>query len=152
MRLPTEWEWEKAARGGRQGRLFPWGGDTIQHTRANYYAATNIYAYDTSLTQGYHPNYQAGGTPYTSPVRSFPANGYGLHDSAGNVSEWCWDWYGAYSAGFQLDPHGPENGGVRVVRGGSWIEEPQSLRVGKRFTVVPSVEGNNLGFRCAKGL
>jgi formylglycine-generating enzyme len=154
-RLPTEAEWEKGARGGRQGRLFPWGGDTIQHTRANYDADTNTYLYDTSMTLGSHPNYQTGGTPYTSPVGSFPANGYGLHDMAGNVWEWCWDWYADYSASYQTDPHGPETGpygSYRVLRGGGWSFAPACSRVAFRINYSgPSLESADLGFRCVRG-
>ncbi len=153
-RLPTEAEWEKASRGARQGRMFPWGGDTIQHTRANYFAATNIFSYDTSLTQGYHPNYQSGGAPYTSPVGSFPANGYGLHDMVGNVMEWCWDWYGEYTEGYQTDTHGPETGDygpIRVLRGGAWSYNAFSARVANRDNNSPDSENNVIGFRCVRG-
>ena len=149
-RLPTEAEWEKAARGGLNAKRFPWG-DTITHSQANF-NSNSVVAYDISPTRGFHPSYAVGNQPYTAPVGSFTANGYGLYDMTGNAFEWCWDWYGTYAAGPQSDPKGSGAGSVRVARGGSWYYDfALSCRVSTRYWDDASFRFFDRGFRIARG-
>ncbi len=129
-RLPTEAEWEYAARGGLVGEAYPHGAG-IDSTLINYSQA----GYDETLTVG-----------------SLPANGYGLYDMAGNVVEWVADRYEPdyYRTGPATDPPGPERGKFRVIRGGGWYSGPACVRVDFRNALPSNFADFNVGFRCAQ--
>ncbi len=150
-RLPTEAEWEKAARGGVAGKRFPWGTDTIAQSLANYYGGTGPDRDDLGPS-GYNPIGCVGGTdPATSPVGSFAPNGYGLYDMAGNVWERCWDWFGAYVAVPVTDPKGDSLGTFRVCRGGSWSGLACQCRIAERSSDCgPEYSNRSIGFRVAR--
>jgi len=121
------------------GKRFPWG-DTISRSQANYCGNTGMLTYDLG-PDGYNPTYKEGVYPYTSPVGSFAANGYGLCDVAGNVFEWCWDWGGMYGSGTVTDPTGPSSGSYWVAQGSLWGNNAWNCRVAftaSRTPVAPA--------------
>jgi formylglycine-generating enzyme required for sulfatase activity len=125
-RLPTEAEWEYAARGGKGSKGYKYSGSNN---------AGEVAWYDRSRTH---------------PVGQKRANELVIYDMSGNVLEWCQDWYGSYSSSSQTNPKGPSSGSYRVIRGGSWGHYARGVRVSFRFYITPDIRISNLGFRLAR--
>jgi formylglycine-generating enzyme required for sulfatase activity len=144
-RLPTEAEWEYAARGGLPSARFAWGDELNPRGR-----------WMCNIWQGTFPTVNTADDGYdtTAPAKSFSANGYGLYGTAGNVWEWCADWFapGYYAQSPSSDPRGPDEGEQRVMRGGSYLCHDSychRYRVAARSSNTPESTSANTGFRCA---
>lgn len=131
--LPTEAEWEFAARGGNKSKGYKYSGSNKIDDVAWYHDDYNVYIYETHM------------------VKSKQPNELGIYDMSGNVNEWCYGWYGDYNNTPKVNPKGPSKGSYRVIRGGSWIDYSRYCRVSYRFSTTPDDHNDATGFRLRLG-
>ena len=166
-RLPTEAEWEKAARGGLIGKQHPWGNAALDGTQCNFAdkSLSEVWDREREPDDNHADKNINDGYAYTAPVGSYPSNGYGLYDMGGNVTEWCFDAYDEnfYANSPRRNPiadilirDGENNivaiNKMRVLRGGSWYYSPGAMWIASRHGNPPTLRHINHGFRCAKSV
>ncbi|MFT5685957.1 MAG: sulfatase modifying factor 1, partial [Myxococcota bacterium] len=147
-RLPTEAEWEVAARAGGQ-TIYAGTSDPSEICR---YGNVNNPSVKSQFEWSHDAFPCEDGHTTLAPVGSFEPNGWGLYDMSGNVYEWCWDLYGADLTNASVDPIGANTGSTRVSRGGSWSNGPARVRVALRDRNTPSGSGSLLGLRLVRSL
>ena len=140
FRLPTEAEWEFAARGGKQSRHTQYSGSSRINDVAWYCGSSGFDDYEEGL-------YFILAEYETKPVKTKQPNELGIYDMSGNVSEWCQDWYGSYNSYAQTNPNGASSGSRRVYRGGSWRYSPEGCRSSNRNCDAPGGSDGDLGLR-----
>ena len=145
FRLPTEAEWEYAARGGKYSRGYKYSGSSNSDEVAWYYGNSG----DKYLSGEWNDDSIIENNCKTHPVATKEANELGLYDMSGNVWEWCNDWYGDYQRNSQTNPTGPSKGVGRVLRGGSWCSDDWEVRVSDRYYTAPDSSYSNVGLRLA---